>query len=208
MQQIGFAQRGISGWSGGYAIERFGYLIDGSRFGDKIRYLMDNPELARRIILEGNNLKPNCWGTVAYVLGVEDLITKQYVAEGNRLDDFSSAEGDFIFFPENSTPGYVGREPFDSFLNRNESVVEVDGFSPDSIIAFYWENEYGLDFCGFGQRHAGICLGCENGNRIFFHQESEGMDFGIETVGEYEGGKYSKFRETMQERFFRFPVKQ
>lgn len=208
MQPIDFSKRVSAGWSGEYAIERFGYLIYGSKYGKGIFHLLDNPDLGKAVLREEINLKPNCWGTVAYLQGTEDLIKEQYIADGKRLDDFGSAAGDFIFFPGNSTPGYVGRLPFLSFLENNQDAVEVGGFTPDSIIGFYWENEYGDDFSGFGQRHAGICLGSENGNRIFFHQVKIGEDFGVEIVEEYKERKYSEFRDTMEERYFMFSEKQ
>ena len=183
-------------------------MIHDSKYGKGIFHLLDNPDLGKAVLREERNLKPNCWGTVAHLMGTEDLIKEQYIADGKRLDDFGSTAGDFIFFPGNSTPGYVGRLPFLSFLENNQGVVEVGGFTPDSIIGFYWENEYGDDFSVFGQRHAGICLGSENGNRIFFHQVKIGEDFGVEIVSEYKERKYSKFRDTMEERYFMFSEKQ
>jgi len=140
------------------------------------------PEMGKDVIRDGGwpILQSNCWGTMSYIFEADEAIQEAYVESGYRMGDFSSAHGDFLYFPDSDRPGYVGMRAFEIFLEKYFNLVEGDIDGNPTIKAYYWDAP-GSEFFGFELRHAAFPLGPD----LLFHQENEGDPFCIISENEY-----------------------
>jgi hypothetical protein len=147
--------------------------------------------------------KPNCHGTTAHVLSVEETIKEQWRTvqrQGKRLwegtgtqeeryDKFQEEHGEFIFFPHHALPGYVGPVFMQLFLSSGE-VSEADREEAvGGIISVCRDLTEKDGFPHYLQRicsnlnpervprHTGIYLGDFQGHHIAFQQQNMGCEF-------------------------------
>lgn len=181
--------------------EKYKHLITIPEQYDRIKFLCENPHIGKRIIGEWN-MKPNCWGTTIFLVGQEEKVKEIYVKKtGNALDDYSDAMGDYVNIPTNELPGYVGEDPLVFFLEGKTNFVCAGEENIGGIVAFHWRDDH-TESCGFRLRHAGIYLGDDGWNQIFFHQEKIGGEYGFISVQEYKRTIHPQSQKTFEANFY------
>lgn len=114
-------------------------------------YLPFVPRINR--LLSDSNLRKqdsNCWGTIAWVLGIEDQIL----------------EGFHKNHKQRKKPGFIDPRLIQYFLTFNSNISIVGEGNTGDIISF----ERHLDL-----QHGGIYLGETKKGKIMFHQRDDGV---------------------------------
>ncbi len=174
-------------------------LVSGSRYRDRILFLVENPNLAFAKFHD-YGIKPCCWGTTVFVLGANNIIKKLWQDAGYALDDYSDALGDYVCIPDDHKPGYVGEEPMRLF----QETLLPSGPKPDSVVSWFWDAN-NIETIGFRLRHSGIYLGKNSNRDVFFHQTCEGGRFSIGRIDEFEKDlpqKSGALIETIEKKFY------
>ena len=174
-------------------------LIDSSRFRDRISFLVNNPDLASSTLnSQWGIFKPCCWGTTAYLLGANEKVKDIWLKEGNVLDDYSDALGDFIIIPDNDKPGYIGMVPMQLYL---DTLQEKD-MEKDCVVGLFWESPNCEGFTGFGLGHTGIYLGEYEGKHIMFEQKQIGKRFRFVSIDDRVSELGDDSRRTLKMRYY------
>ena len=97
---------------------------------DKIQYLLENRDLAAEPILF--DVQSNCWGTAAWVLGIENKIEDMYEDWLDR-ENLRPINKEVII--AEGRPGYIGRKPMEALLANCRQTENPD------IISYYDEND-------------------------------------------------------------------
>lgn len=140
-------------------------LVRQSAYRTRIEFLLQNSELGRQRLLNGEDIKSNCHGTTLHVIG------RQLPSEPERLH-----KKFFLTCPSRipNHPGYCDNNVMSSILNLRQARTEP---IKDGIIALW--NEGAI-------LHTGIYLGYKD-RHVLFHQYNYGGDFEISTIEEYAG---------------------
>lgn len=180
--------------------------FEDSRYYKKIQYLKDNWYFAINSfqgdkIPEWNPAYSNCWGTMAYILGIDKKIKDMWESSQEFKDLDSLAFGDYVNLPPHNRPGYVGRKPLEFFI-ENSDEVERTGPEKDSMVLFSWKADTPY-LLGHGLRHSGIHL--KDG--WFFHQTNIGIynnsNFEFRKMSRFKFGLTDEARETLEIKFYR-----
>jgi len=144
---------------------------------DRIKYLLANQEMAAEPFLAG--IQSNCWGTVCYVLGIENQVEDVWESWLND-NNFRSPDKEIIM-PFDERPGYVGQAPMDRFIRSC-----MDRSREPDIIAYYskWDS---LVHCAIP-----IVKG------LVFHQENIGGPWEI-----IPGNNYIRAGNAVKKKMFR-----
>lgn len=177
--------------------DKYKDIASDSKFGRRIRFLVENPQLAFAVLHKGIHIQPCCFGTAVYILGGNKQIKGLWAREGHGLYDYSDALGDFVCIPDDNAPGYAGEGPMEVF----QKALSISDCAPNTLISFYWDNP-NTESCGFRLRHSGIYLG-ETGSRgVMFHQLEEGGRFSIGCIEDFEASVSPDFRDSLKKRLY------
>jgi len=169
---------------------------------ERILLLMNNKNLAQRKL--GKNPKndpimPNCYGTSAFILGLNDLVRELWVSHGFQLNDSSkSPRGDFVFADSANFPGYIGRWPMTLLLNNLKKTEKT----PGAIVAYFYEDPLNPSCRELNLRHTGVHLFNSDGIDYSFHQIAHGEDWGYARGTDLENSLGEIQRATLQVRYF------
>lgn len=117
--------------------------------------------------------KANCFGTTAWVLGIErqiEQVWREAIRNGRSFE--ANGTGDHMTLADDDRPGYVGAEPMRAFLrfSPNVELVKAEG---EGVIFTQWYADPHAEVFGFEIKHSAILLP----NMLLF--EKEGYERGI-----------------------------
>jgi hypothetical protein len=167
--------------------ERIRKLAERSRFKKKIFPLLSDPELGSRPFKNGEF--SNCFGTTAYVLGINNLLWYLHPEERFRSQDL-------IFPLKEDRPGYVAGRIIYMFLKDKTRVVKYEERTIDDIVSFGEIEPDELTHVNINLKliHTGVYLGELNNEEIMFHQKGYGGEFKCIPVFEYSASLISFHR--------------
>jgi hypothetical protein len=150
-----------------------------SRYWGKINHLLRNPHLAHVDLEVPHDDKPNCFGTLAYVSGVQDEIAR---ISDNEIKEWCQREFGMdpneVYCPYNPSPvdgpGFIEQTRFMYFLSNSPSIEEVQPDQARDCLITFWEHYEN----GFAISHGGILLGPHyKSNLNMFQQIGNDNDF-------------------------------
>ena len=177
-------------------ISKYKDLIESSRYGDRISFLLDNPHLAEKELGKSGEYSC-CHGTVTYILNANEIMKQLWQEAGHELDNHSDASGNFIQIPNNERPGYVGGDPMELFLNN----FYHSSKHLDTVVGFFWKNPK-AEYYGFGLGHTGIYLGNLNSEDIMFNQKELAEPFEITSINTFKNNLSEHAKPFLEIRYY------
>jgi len=170
----------------------------------RIQFLLEHQKYSRKILgirLDNGHIVRNCFGTSAYVLGLEQIARDLWISKKHKLNDKRSPMGNYIFHKEDEFPDHIGTLPM---LHLLTTLKKVDK-TPGAITAYFYDNPTDKSFPGWNLRHTGVYLFTIHEKDVMFEQNGRGgsWQFVYDNVRREAIGKLASFsRETLKVEYF------
>lgn len=167
----------------------------------KIDFLLKNKHLADRKIAEfGPDIvvKPCCFGTVVYLLGLNDAVKKAWIDYNRGWKGWDAVCGNSVMIDCDHLPGYVGRKPLELVLPQ----LKQCGREKGAMVLYYWAEGGKVSERQPILQHAGVYVDRDPSKQMF-HQVGLGWQWEWAKVDNIAECLPEEERETLDVKYYK-----